>query len=160
MKILLLVVGAAALLVCVAVVIGYLLPVHHTATRSIRLRASTGQLWPLISDLEKSPAWRTGVKSVERQPDMDGHEVWRETNARNDAIDYETIDVQPGKKLVRRIATRGLPFGGTWTFALAQDGTDSTLTITEDGQVYNPVFRFVSRFVIGTRRRSRRTCVM
>ncbi len=25
----------------------------------------------------------------------------------------------------------------------------STLTITEDGEVYNPIFRFMSRFVFG-----------
>ena len=42
-----------------------------------------------------------------------------------------------------------LPFGGTWTYEVQPDGTGSAVTITEDGEVYNPIFRFVSRFFIG-----------
>jgi hypothetical protein len=33
--------------------------------------------------------------------------------------------------------------------AIAPSTTGSTLTVTERGEVYNPVFRFVSRFVMG-----------
>ena len=51
--------------------------------------------------------------------------------------------------LVTRIADRSLPFGGTWTYVLAPDGNGTRLTITEHGEVYNPIFRFVSRFIIG-----------
>ena len=32
---------------------------------------------------------------------------------------------------------------------LAADGGGTRLTITEDGEVYNPLFRFVSRFIMG-----------
>jgi hypothetical protein len=39
----------------------------------------------------------------------------------------------------------------TWTFAIEPAGNESRtmVTITEDGEAYNPVFRFVSRFVLG-----------
>jgi hypothetical protein len=61
------------------------------------------------------------------------------------------------RRLVTRIADPSLPFGGGWTFDLiaANDATpgapnaSTTLRITEDGEVYNPIFRFVSRFVMG-----------
>ncbi len=42
-----------------------------------------------------------------------------------------------------------MPFGGTWTFDIEPAGTGTQLTITEDGIVRNPIFRFVSRFVFG-----------
>ena len=51
--------------------------------------------------------------------------------------------------LVARIAGPSLPFGGTWTYRIAPAAGGSAVTITEDGEVYNPVFRFMSRFVFG-----------
>ena len=51
--------------------------------------------------------------------------------------------------MVTRIADPHLPFGGTWTYEIAPTETGSTLTITEKGEVYNPVFRFVSRYLQG-----------
>jgi hypothetical protein len=52
--------------------------------------------------------------------------------------------------LVGRIADTNLPFGGSWTYELTPGAVGQTkLTITEDGEVYNPIFRFVSRFVMG-----------
>jgi hypothetical protein len=38
---------------------------------------------------------------------------------------------------------------GTWTFEFVPDGGGTRLTITERGEVYNPNFRFMSRFVFG-----------
>lgn len=48
-----------------------------------------------------------------------------------------------------RIADPNLPFGGTWTYDLVPGDQACSLTVTEDGEVYNPLFRFVSRFIIG-----------
>jgi hypothetical protein len=42
-----------------------------------------------------------------------------------------------------------LPFGGTWVYEIVPEGDSCTLTITEHGKVYNPLFRFVSRFIMG-----------
>jgi hypothetical protein len=53
------------------------------------------------------------------------------------------------RRHVDRIADPSLPFGGRWIYDLASDGSGTALTITEEGEVYNPVFRFVSRFIMG-----------
>ena len=51
--------------------------------------------------------------------------------------------------LVGRIADPSLPFGGTWTYRIsAAAGGGSEVTITEDGEIYNPIFRFMARFVL------------
>lgn len=48
-----------------------------------------------------------------------------------------------------RIADDKLPFGGKWIYEITTNATATELRITEDGEVYNAVFRFVSRFVFG-----------
>ena len=48
-----------------------------------------------------------------------------------------------------RIADDTLPFGGTWTFELAPEGTGTRLRITERGFVKPPPFRFIAKFFLG-----------
>ena len=74
--------------------------------------------------------------------------------ARLTAIKYGDVPVvferrEPPALLVSRVAGDNLPFGGTWTYRIAPAPKGSELTITEDGEVYNVIFRFVSRFVMG-----------
>ena len=56
---------------------------------------------------------------------------------------------EPPSLLVARVDGNDLPFGGTWTYRIAPAPGGSELTITEDGEVYNVIFRFMSRFVFG-----------
>ena len=62
---------------------------------------------------------------------------------------YEIVQSQPPTLLKRAIDDKSLPFGGNWMWNIQPVGEGSSVTITEDGEVYNPIFRFVSRFVIG-----------
>jgi hypothetical protein len=64
-------------------------------------------------------------------------------------VPVETVESRPPHKLVSRIADPTLPFGGTWTYDIARTGDGATLTITEDGFVTSPIFRFVAKFVMG-----------
>jgi hypothetical protein len=73
----------------------------------------------------------------------------RETTRKGETIVYEVLDRVPPASIKRRIATENLPYSGTWTYSLQHNGESTLVRITEDGQVYNPVFRFVSRFVLG-----------
>jgi hypothetical protein len=56
---------------------------------------------------------------------------------------------EPPRRLVTRIADEDLPFGGTWTYELEPLGASTRVILTENGEVYNPIFRFVSRFLLG-----------
>lgn len=144
-----LIIGLAALagLSLIVVGIGWMLPVQHTAQRQQRLPASPDAVWRAISEIEAFPSWRPDVTRVERLPDRDGHDVWiEEGSAGRLTIAIERSE--PPRLMVTRIQP-GLPFGGTWTYAIAPDAAGSLLTITEDGEVYNPVFRFMSRYVFG-----------
>ncbi|MGI8989436.1 MAG: SRPBCC family protein [Bryobacteraceae bacterium] len=135
--------GLAALGGCVAIA-GALLPKAHTAARRATLRQPPEAVYRVITDVETYPKWRPGVKSVERTPFG-----WREIDSRGSAITYETVEASPPRRFVARIADSKLPFGGTWTYDIEPASNGSALTITENGEVYNPIFRFVSRFIMG-----------
>jgi hypothetical protein len=59
------------------------------------------------------------------------------------------LERDPPHRLVTRVTEKEKNFGGTWTVAIASTPSGADVTITEDGWVANPIFRFVSRFVIG-----------
>ena len=123
MKWIVIVVGGFVLLIAVIAAIGAALPRDHTASRTLRVRRSPQETWTAI----------TQAMSASDVP-------------------VDIVERDPPRRLVSKVKETEKMFGGTWTVAIApvdpgQPG--STLTITEDGWVGNPIFRFVSRFVIG-----------
>ncbi|MCI0337331.1 MAG: SRPBCC family protein [Acidobacteria bacterium] len=144
-----------AIVVLVAVIlfvtlIGILLPEEHVASRTIALPQPPQTIWQVVSDFGNTPTWNSEVKSVERLPDRNGHEVWQEEYQRGMKIPLETIESVAPRRLVRRIADENLPFGGTWEYIITPTTEGgSQLIITERGKVRNPVFRFMSRYVFG-----------
>lgn len=151
MKWLLLVVVALVALVLAVVVIGALLPKDHTVTRAVRLRRPAAAVWQTITDYTKFPEWRRGVQRVEPLPATMGQSGWVEYVKGAGRIPLVITESVPEKRLVTRIADPNLPFGGDWIYEItpAADGSGSTLRITENGSVRNPIFRFVSRFIFG-----------
>jgi hypothetical protein len=133
--------------VAAAWVIGLLLPKGHTAARTLRLKQRPEVVWSVIADSQSAPSWRLNVVKVERLADMNGHPFWRETYKNGETLPLEIVESVPPKRLVGRIADPKLPFGGTWTYEIATVEEGCTVTITERGEVYNPIFRLVSRFM-------------
>ena len=64
----------------------------------------------------------------------------------------EVIGAEEPRRLVTRIVDDGLPFGGTWTYDIVPIDGGSRVTITEDGWIGNPLFRFFARYVFGMNR--------
>jgi hypothetical protein len=135
-------------LVAVVALVGASLPKGHTVSRTARVQLPPEAIYTLLADVDKYPQWRGDVKRLERLPDRDGHPAWVETmSAGRIPLYFERME-RPSL-LIARIADPSLPFGGTWTYRIAPAAGGSDLTITEDGEVYNPIFRFMSRFVFG-----------
>lgn len=139
------VVGMVGIIALVAL-LGSLLPVKHTATRSATFTQPPQEIWDIIAG---PPDWRKDVQSFEELPPRDGHRVWREFGSQGQKMTYEVVESDPPHKLVTRIADPALPFGGTWTYEITPIAEGSQLTITENGEVYNPIFRFASRYIMG-----------
>lgn len=135
-------------LVAIVLIIGWMLPVAHVASRSASLNTSPEAVWRIITDVDAFPTWRRGIRTVARLPDRNGHPVWVEDGTTG-RITLSVERSEPPHTLVTRIADPDLPFGGTWTYTIASAPTGCTLTITENGEIYNPVFRVMARFVFG-----------
>jgi hypothetical protein len=114
--------GAAIAAIGILVVLmGALLPKAHSVSRTARVALPPEALHVLI--LQKIAGPQEYPLRVERD--------------------------EPPSLVVTRIVGDKLPFGGTWTYRILPAPGGSELTITEDGEVFNPIFRFMSRFVFG-----------
>jgi hypothetical protein len=137
-----------AVVVLIVVVVGAMLPKAHTASRTARIAMPPEALYTLLSDVDRYQSWRPDVKSLQRLPDRDGKPAWIE-DAGGMKIPLRFERMERPSLLVSRIDGSDLPFGGTWTYQIAPAAGGSDLTITENGEVYNVFFRFMSRFVFG-----------
>src|SRR5262249_3650118 len=100
--------------------IGALLPRRHIASRSLRSARTPAEIWT----------------------------AFREATAAS-SVPVDVVEQDPPRRLVTRVKESEKMFGGTWTAVIEPAASGATLTVTEDGWVANPLFRFISRFVIG-----------
>ncbi len=135
-------------LVAVAALVGALLPRGHHASRRATYSAPPAAVFAAIADVARYPEWRGEVRSVELLPDDGQGRRFRETGPHG-GVTYRVLESVPPRRFVVRIDDR-LPFGGTWTYDLGTENGLTSLTITEDGEVYNPIFRLVSKFMSQT----------
>jgi hypothetical protein len=127
MKWILLAIAGLIVLVALVALVGSLLPRDHKASRTLKVRRTPQEVWPVF----------TAVTAASSVP-------------------VDILEQDPPRRIVTRVKQTEKMFGGTWTCVIAPAAAsagsgqaESTLTITEDGWVANPIFRFMSRFVIG-----------
>lgn len=149
MKLILFVLLSIVFALVLAVSVGAFLPQMHVATASMTYDTTPQAVWQAITDYDGQAAWREELTAVQVERRPGGALRVREVDDNGASISYDIVEADPPHRLVRRIADSNLPFSGRWTFELDSEGGPTTLTITEHGEVYNPLFRFISRFVIG-----------
>jgi len=149
MKWVLIVVGGLVGLVALTALIGAFVSRDHRATSTISLRQPPDSVWKVIRNLGDITSWWPAMQTVERLPDRDGHEVWRQKMSGFD-VPIIVLESAPPRRLVTQIdPTADGAFGGTWSYELASDGTGTRISVTEAGWISNPIFRFMSRFLFG-----------
>jgi hypothetical protein len=137
--------GGLVGLVLVMALIGLALPRDHVAARRTVLAKPPGEVWAALTDLDAQPRWRRGLQRIEQADPKRFTE-----HTRRGKIAYEVVEDRPRELRITRIADAKLPFGGRWIYELAPEGAGTRLTITEDGFIKNPVFRFLARTVFST----------
>jgi hypothetical protein len=120
MKWILIALVVMAVVVAVIAAIGATLPRNHVASRSLALRRPAEEVWPAIMQATAASG-----------------------------VPVDVVESDPPRRQVTRVKDTEKMFGGTWTITITPSPTGSTLTITEDGWVGNPIFRVVSRYVMG-----------
>lgn len=155
------VVGALVLLLAGLAAVGSALPRGHVATRRLTVSRAPADVWAVVADLGGQITWRArlkGASKVSDPSDCDGRvgEVWREVLGRH-ALDLKTLEAVPPTpehpgRLVRELVTPGLPFSGRWEYEVgpAPGGLGgSVVTVTERGEVANPLVRAAHRLLVG-----------
>jgi hypothetical protein len=141
------VIGVLALAVGVMALIGSRMPLGHEVSRTLSTDLAPEDLWAIVTDFAGQPAWWKNLQRVERLEDRNGHAVWREHVGGHMVLTLETVEEERPHRLVRKIVAEGAPFGGRWIYDIKPVNGGSEIKVTEQGEVYNPVFRFMSRFM-------------
>ncbi|HEX6648214.1 MAG TPA: SRPBCC family protein, partial [Pyrinomonadaceae bacterium] len=145
------VVGIVVVLVLVAgivALIGSRLPKQHVAARSILLHRSPQDVYSVVRDFGSAPKWRSDVKQMDVEAKQGGPVYFREVG-KNGTTNYELTEEVPAQRMVTRIRDTDLGYSGQWTYTFAPENGGTRLTIREDGEVSNVLFRFMSRYVFG-----------
>ena len=142
--------GALVGMVVAMTLVGYGLPRQHVVTRTRTLPVDPPTAWAALVDFPGQVAWRRGLTAIDRLPDADGAEVWREQSGRR-AVAFRTVIADPPTRLVRQVDNQRGPFRGRWEFAVEPGPGPGRcrVTLTEFGEVANPLFRYLTRFMIG-----------
>ena len=111
------------------------------------------RVFKVLTDAEAYPRWVVGAKQI-RAVDAGwpapGTAFHHSVGAGPASLDDATTVVELDSPRRMVLKGRARPLG---TMAIVLDvrraGDDTEITITENGEVYNPIFKFVSRFIIG-----------
>lgn len=142
------IVGSLVVLVGIMALIGSTLPKTHVASRSILLHKSPQDVYAVARDFGSTAKWRDDVKQVEVQAPQGGPVYFRE-EGKNGTVNYELVEDVPAQRMVTRIRDTDLGYSGQWTYIFAAGNGGTRVTIREDGQVSNVLFRFMSRYIFG-----------
>lgn len=148
LKVIIAIVVSILVMIGVVWVVGSRLPVAHVATRSAVIDAPIDSVFSTMTDFASATSWRSGVKSVTISRDSAGRTQFVEESSQGTMTMVVEQQVPP-TRFVTRITDRGLPFGGAWAHALEPQGNATRVTITEHGEVYDPIFRFIGNYFIG-----------
>jgi len=145
--------GLVALLLIAGLVLyiaGSRLPREHRSVVTATFAAGRATVWAAITDYAAMPAWWPAVQAIRTEKLPDGTELTWNKDRHGCEVPFRTGESRPHEKLVRIIAKDDLPFGGRWTFELAEiPGGGTRLTLTEDGVIRPPLFRAIATWFMG-----------
>jgi uncharacterized protein YndB with AHSA1/START domain len=142
------IVGVVILALLLMALVGAFLSKEHSATRSIQLHKSPESVYAVARDFESMPKWRTDLRTVNVKTG-DADRVQFREEGKHGAVNYELTEDVPARRMVTTITDTDLGYAGKWTYIFAAEGSNTRVTITEDGVVSNVLFRFLSRYAFG-----------
>ena len=141
------VMGALVAVVAALVMGGLATPRRHTVSRTIVLKAPLDLVWRTVRDVGAYREWRPQLTESVASSGDDGPE-WRESTRRG-SIRFGVTADEPPHRFGSRILDDDLPFTGEWEWRLEPAGGATRVTITERGEIGNPIFRFIATHMRG-----------
>jgi len=144
MRWLLIIVAIIIGLVVIVYMVGMILPRKHVAVVQALIPATSEKVWNRITAVAQFPNWRKDMTTIQIVNDSE----WTEVSGRM-RIPMKMQEREPMRRMVAVINSKDLPFSGEWVYELQPQGDSTLVTITENGEVGPPIFRFVSKFIMG-----------
>jgi len=118
-------------------------PEEHEVLAYVDVPVSVDEAYALLSDLEARPSWRPRVDRIGRiHDDGEGRQVWRELDHGGDRFDLKVMALTPPHEVVFATASpEQIGYDAVWTWHLRATDTGSLVTLTEVGEIDNPLWR-------------------
>ena len=135
--------------------VGTSIPIWHSTKCGADVAAPAAALFAAIADDGSSASWRPELQSVTLVSGSGPTSVWREKYKSGQVLTLQTSSQSFGsiEQVVRTIPfDPGLGFDGIWVFDVGKSGQQhgqTRVAINEEGHIYNPVFRFLTKYVFG-----------
>jgi uncharacterized protein YndB with AHSA1/START domain len=146
---LLIIVAALVGLVAVVAIAGWMMPREHVASSAVTIQQPPDSVWTVVRDLASVDAWWPEVEKSERVNDQRGREMYRHVQKSGFEMPLLVTESVSPSRLVTEIAPANTPFGGTWTYEVGPADGGTRVTITEQGWIANPIFRFMANVFFG-----------
>jgi hypothetical protein len=136
--------GILIVFIAIIYLIGSLMDVKHVASIKREFKKiSADEILSVITNYKEYASWRSGLKELT----VDSVNHWTEKNSHGDKVSYRLEMGDEKGKLITRILNKDLAYGGFWEFTSIDDGC--SIKIVENGEVYNPLFRFMAKYIFG-----------
>lgn len=137
----LLVMGLLVAIVAAVLVGGLVTPRRHTVSRSIVVPTDTQDVWNIIRDIARYPAWRDDMIDAELVAGYGGL-AWREISS-SGTVSYAVVEEDAPTRMTAKTLDEDAPFSGVWSWTLEKLETGTRVTLAQMGEVGNPLIRFV-----------------
>ena len=121
------------------------LPVNHAISVTGVVNAPPEKVFSLITNVERVPDWRPGVKAVTMLQQDNGRDHWVEHLAHGKFMTFLAVRTEPPVRRDVTLDDTKASYGGTWTYELTPGPSPATtsLRITETGFIKPPLYRFI-----------------
>lgn len=125
---------------------GYSLPQLSHITLSQSFNRPTNYIWKLIFEFQNYPKWRENIYAVEKTTDVGKHIAWKEINGHGVVTPFQLINFKRYRLITLQETGENHLNSGKWHFQLtaSDDKKSTTLTITEDRLIPNPLTRAIN----------------
>jgi hypothetical protein len=138
--------GILIVLIAIIYLIGSMMNVKHVASIQREFKkTSADEILATITNYKDYPSWRSGIKELT----VDSVNHWTEKNSHGDKVSYRLEVIDEKGKLITMILNKDLAYGGFWEFTITPIDNGCSVSIVENGEVYNPLFRFMAKYVFG-----------
>lgn len=140
---------AAVVSIVIAVIVGGMVtPRRHTVARRIVVPVAPELVWTTIRDIAQYHEWRHELELAELVDPDQPQPRWRETRT-NGSITFGIVEEHSPTRMVARMLDEDAAVRGEWRWDITTSEGHTALTITEDAEVANPLYRFFGTHISG-----------